>query len=327
MKRKYQNYLKILKKSSYKFSGFLFVALLLVACSSDSKKLDTKKIPLSVDITSSRDSKTESLIIEKDSAGKTVGPVPTTPYNNQLSGVTKSGVHTLLLGPGIYRTFAYLPLLKKIKSENVPIHVIGGYGLASVIATYYAFGFEPDLIEWKLFTNLIKKSKPYPFDKSWIETVFKLIEKDFQNKKIEDSKISLFIPAYKDKKISFATRGQLVPLLKNNLLINNAAGLNKLMSKNPCENKGVSRIIRSSRIICMNVLDYNLKWLSAKDYILGIYNKASSLMENDSSESKININLKNLELDNLSKQPEILSRSKEQSDEIIQKIFNYLNYN
>ena len=281
---------------------------------------------MSVDI-NQVDSTSSSPIIEKSTSTKTVGPEPIATFTDNDSNKNESSVNALLLGPGMYRSFAYLPLLKKLKAEKIPIHIIGGYGFSSIVAAYYAFGYEPDLIEWKIFTKLIKESKPYPYSKKWIRAIEQLLEKDFKNKNIEDSKISLFVPEFKNNKVSFATRGNLVEKLKKNFTLGESKSFNKLITTNPCENKGVSRIIQTSKIICLNVLDSSLKWLSAKDYILGIYNKASSLMDTDPSENKININLKNMELDNLSKQPEILSRSKGQSAEIIQKISQILNYN
>lgn len=305
----------------------MFLLLFIANCTSNNKSLSIDNdLPMSVDI-NQVDNSSSSLVIEKSTSAKMVGPEPISNFTNNDNDKNESSINTLLLGPGIYRSFAYLPLLKKLKAEKVPLHIIGGYGLSSVIAAYYAFGYEPDIIEWKIFTKLIKESKPYPYSKKWIESLEQLLEKDFKNKNIEDSKISLFVPEYKNNEVSFATRGNLIKRLKNNFTLGESRSLNRLITTNPCTNKGISRIIQASKIICLNVLDSSLKWLSAKDYILGIYNKASSLMESDPSENKININLKNMELDNLSKQPEILSRSKGQSAEIINKISQILNYN
>jgi hypothetical protein len=257
--------------------------------------------------------------INTDENAKTFGPLPEGGIDI-VEKEAKSMVNTLVLGPGMYRTFAYLPILKSIKEKNIPIHIIGGYGLASIIATYYAFGYEPDLIEWKLYTNLIRSSKPYPFTNDWKDTLIKILEKDFGGKRIEESKLSLFIPEKVGNKFEYATRGRILPRLKLNIEMNMPNGLSSLMARDICELKNGPRTIQASRIVCLNVLDLNLKWKNANDYIMGVFNRSSSLLAQSMRKNQIDINLKGIELDNLSIQPDILSRSKEQSDAIIEKV-------
>ena len=59
----------------------------------------------------------------------------------------------LALGAGAARGFAHIGVIKKLESENIPIHCISGCSMGSIVGGLYARGMEIDMIEG-LATNL-----------------------------------------------------------------------------------------------------------------------------------------------------------------------------
>lgn len=314
------NFHKVLRKRPSNKILLFQILLILSACGSQSgNRISDQNVSLTIELGDKASEYEKTPIIDKDGVSKTIGPEPKNNFFVQKNDEVTQ-INTLVLSPGIYRSFAFLPILKDLKSEKIPVHYIGGFGLSSLIATYYAFGYKPDHIEWKLFKNFYGGSKNYPFDKKWLKSVLKMLEKDFAGKRIEDAKISLFIPTVRNGRISYASRGDLLKEIKINLMANQQGALNVLIGRDVCELKGGQEPLRSSKIICLNVLDSQLRWNEAKDFVMGIYNKASFLVGRNNELNKVDIDMTGIELDNISVKSEVLTRARGQSSEIIKII-------
>ncbi len=228
----------------------------------------------------------------------------------------------LLLGPGGYRTLSYLSLLKELHLRGETPHVIVGHGLGAVMAAYYAFGYKPDYIEWKLFKFTKKAKDTDIYSEEWLDLVEELLIDDLNGKKIEQGKLTLVLPVYsrKDKKVLFLKRGSLKEMLMANIdvlgLRSHAYGpafYIEIMNMSVVKDLGIGKVM------IVDLLTDGINWKKGRGLLNGHYQKAAQLTEQLNIKNKIMIHypLGKYPIDDLGGVADLLYRSKQLSREKI----------
>lgn len=246
----------------------------------------------------------------------TVGPLPLE-GNIETKTVPKdSKIPTaLILGAGGYRSLSHIALLKQLKLAGEEPLVIVGHGLSSIIAAYYAFGFEPDYIEWKFFKFINELDGEPIFEKEWLELVKKKLINELKGKRIEEGRLTLMIPTWSESKkaVTFHKRGDLESLLMANLdhkgILNNdlqPAFTYKTIGKKEIYDIGVKRIIY------IDLLVNGITWSRGSGFFNGIFEKAASVTLKSEGKADILVSypLKEFEIDDLTKIADLVFKSK-----------------
>ncbi len=302
------SFLKILKKNHWgikQLSLFYLFLLILVSCS-HSKKETPNFLGIDLDIDS--EVKRPLPDLKKGQGAKKYGPPVTTLFGARKKKSKRIPIVSLTLGPGVYRTMAFIPILKAIEENKIKIHFIGGHGLSAVIAAYYAFGFKPDLIEWKFHKLLTARGTLSPYSKEWRRELNRMIKKEFRKKRIEQANLNLFVPVYNSAKtrVEYLTRGNLSTSLMANLRLGGekkkqyrAAFSREVFGSHRMKNFGADLSIG------LDVLGEELKWKKGDGFIVGTFARAVGKSKLESSKLSLykKIELEGLELDS----PEILS--------------------
>lgn len=122
----------------------------------------------------------------------------------------------LYLGPGLMKASLHVNVLKALEYHGIQVHIISGMGLAAALATMYAFGLTPDLIEWRVFrfTNAVEGLKP--LSEKWKSHLEEILLEDLTQKRIEQANIALALPLYDQKRseVVLVTRGTVEQLIR-----------------------------------------------------------------------------------------------------------------
>ncbi len=246
------------------------------------------------------------------------GPTSSEAPNKVKKKIENELPMALMLGPGGYRTLSYLSLLKELHLRGETPHVIIGHGLGAVLAAYYAFGYKPDYIEWKLFKFTKKAKDAEIYTKEWLNLVEEFLIDDLVGKKIEQGKLTLVIPVYSrtDKTVRFLKRGDLkdtlmanVDLLSVRSLAYRPAFYTERISKKILKELGIGKIM------IVDLLVDGINWKKGKGLLNGHYQKAAQLTKDLKIEDKIMITypLGKYPIDDLSGVADLLYRSKQLS--------------
>lgn len=261
-----------------------------------------------------------------DQAATTVGPLPLT-KNVEITSTSKKGkVPTaLILGPGGYRSLSHIALLKELRLQSEEPSVIVGHGLASVIAAYYAFGYEPDYIEWKFFKFINELNDEEIFGKDWLELVKKKLVNELIGKRVEEGRLTLIIPTWSESKqrVIFHKRGDLGVILMANL--DHKGILNKdLRPAFTFRTIGEKEIkgLGVNRIIFVDLLTNGITWSRGSGFLNGIFEKAASVTLKSEAKADIMISypLKEYRIDDLSQLADLVFKSKTIAKEKIQSL-------
>jgi len=117
--------------------------------------------------------------------------------------ITKPGTHkkvALVLGGGGARGFAHVGVIRELESAGIPIDMIVGVSVGSLIGAMYADVGDSFELEWKAFK--IEKKEIFDFKVFNIkdslvkgEAIKQYIDKNIKTKRIQDMKVSLAIVA------------------------------------------------------------------------------------------------------------------------------------
>lgn len=138
---------------------------------------------------------------------------------------------SLVLGPGLARTFAHIGILKELKAANIPLHSVVGMGWASIVAAEYVDQKSVHGLEWKVSRS---------------EEIKKLSDKSFWSSAIKERNVSgaesLVVSLLTDYKARSKKRGEFTcPLLskrKKSLVFSDKRGLKNCISVPPLFNPG-----------------------------------------------------------------------------------------
>jgi hypothetical protein len=180
-----------------------------------------EKSSLILGLDSNLQKKTYPDISQRDSGyEKAFGPqnLPTDLEKSSVTIEQRKPVIALILGPGLQRVMAYLPLIKELKKNNVPIHVVSGTGLGGVVAYFFSLGLSSNEIEWILFNFWNKSKNMKPFGQIWNKALRSVVFEKFKNRDIQDGKLAFFLPSIKDNgEIDFVKVGKAIDVFAKTL--------------------------------------------------------------------------------------------------------------
>ena len=265
--------------------------------------------------------------IEEQPVNVAVGPVPLKGQENIIKERKEKAVLAMVLGAGLYRSIAVVPLLKKLKENAVDPIVIMGHGLSAVMAAYYSFGYKPDYIEWKFFKFFNELENEKPFTSKWLKLLDTKLLADLADKNIEDGKITLLLPLWKSEKnkVVFLKRGNL-----RKALLASVDPYNKLnLLYKPAYTHGVVPLkelkdLGVTKVLSVDYLSSGISWKRGDGFLNGTYQKAASIQNKEKEKLKNNIwltfPLKEFALDDVSTLSDLVHKSRSYSNEAIELI-------
>lgn len=200
----------------------LFIHLLLVlsfcvGCGlKTTKEIHEKNVISGVDLESSEGSQnsTQVQLVAGGGSTKEFGPAPD---GVEIIGAQSSlPVVALSMGPGLYRGFLHINVLKALERHEITPNVLTGSGMGAVIASLYAFSLTPDLIEWRVFNFLSQVKDEKVLSQAWLEKVDQILLKDYLKANIEDADkvLRLAVLNTKTNKVEMKVRGSLRELIR-----------------------------------------------------------------------------------------------------------------
>ncbi len=205
-----------------------------------------------------------------------IGPGDETIANEVSKPSARSLVGALVLGPGLYNVAGQVAALTQLKKLDPAPRIITGFGLGAWIASLYAFGQTPQLIEWKLFKFFSDAKDLKPFSKQWREELAKNMLEDLGDVDLSEAKMILLLPVY-DKnaeKVVYLKRGNLQKLLLANVT---TADDSKNRFSTPIEWGYFARkqfnVAGADFIIGIDVLSNDVRFEQPNDYLMGVYGR------------------------------------------------------
>ncbi len=131
------------------------------------------------------------------------------PGNDSAAAVTnaenRQKVVGVFFGPGLYQTIESLTVLECFERLDLPVHVVSGVGMSSLIALLYAQGMSLQNIEWQIFKSL-RENKYKPYSEKWLEQWRHFFAKNIDLKKIKLSNRTALIPSLIGDNIALTNR-------------------------------------------------------------------------------------------------------------------------
>tara|TARA_Y100000590_G_scaffold469529_1_gene657802 strand:- start:244733 stop:245689 length:957 start_codon:yes stop_codon:yes gene_type:complete len=295
-------------------SYFLIIFLsLLVSCAGPVEESYDDISSNVVDLDSSSSEKAPPTIgSESDVSAVGVGPKPIGP--NRVGQDEKNpSVWALVLSPGLNRVICHAVAVRALYEKGIRFNIITGSGMGSIVAAYLAQGTTPEIIEWRFHKFFQKSEGMKPFSKNWIERVEKDLLKDFEGKKIQNTKITLLVPVYNEleKKVDYLRRGDLhksllenvnlrarVPGKANSVIVYDKLDSSKLIS------------VGAQKIVEIDALGRKVKFEGSADYLFGIYGRWSSVpKEQNENHYLMELPIADFSLDSTKDLPEYLRMS------------------
>lgn len=190
--------------------------------------------------------------------------------------VNRSLIGAVVMGPGLYNVAGEVASLAEISKLEPGPRIISGLGLGAWIASLYAFGQTPQLIEWKLFKFFSEAKELAPFSDEWREVLAAKMLEDLGNVDVSDAKMILLIPVYDREvsKVTYLKRGNLKKLLLANVTMSDDA---KSKYSTPIEWGYFSResfkTSGADYIIGIDVLANDIKFERPNDFLMGVYGR------------------------------------------------------
>lgn len=199
---------------------FIFFSLFFSGCGLKTKKSVQERKGIAgveLDGTFQEETQVRTRVIEGAGSTTSFGPaIGDSAVNVNLQNENQNFVIGLSLGPGLYRSFLHLNVLRAIERQNIVPNIITGSGMGAVIASLYAFSLTPDLIEWRVFNFLSQVDHIEPYSQAWMEKLESVLLKGFENQNIEDASKVLRLPIFNTKtnKVEMRLRGSLKELIR-----------------------------------------------------------------------------------------------------------------
>ncbi len=188
----------------------------------------------------------------------------------------RSLIGAVILGPGLYNVAGEVPALTELSKLDPAPRIISGLGLGAWIASLYAFGQTPELIEWKLFKFFSEVKGVSPFSNEWREVLAAKMLEGIGEVDISSAKMILLIPIYDREagKVIYLKRGNLKKLLLANVTTQDDS---KSKYSTPIEFGYFSRqqfeVAGADFILGVDVLSDDVKFERPNDFLMGVYGK------------------------------------------------------
>lgn len=237
---------------------------------------------------------------------------------NQTS--TKKLKIGLSLGPGLYRTFTYVSLLKYLERQSLTPQIITGTGFGAIIAAMYAHGLTPEMIEWNFFRYFREKGNHRPYEEEWYEDVDRLLLDKLKNKRLQDATRKLYLTLYsaKTKKTYYFDKGNTRELLLKNLHLTTnrrakSQGTYTAAFENEIFNPRLMNRLGADFTIGADVLGSKVEFEDSSEFLVGVYGRAAGKIakEKNGFDVFVSLPLANQELDSTAESAASLMRSQE----------------
>lgn len=208
----------------------ILLSLLLGSCGLKTKKevLEQPGIAgVELDGTFTQEIHSQTRVIEGAGSTTTFGPAAgANNVDEQRQSENENFVLGLSLGPGLYRSFIHLNVLRALERQKIVPNILTGSGMGAVVASLYAFSLTPDLIEWRVFNFLSQTVRMEPYSQAWLAKVESVLLKDFVHKNIEDAEKVLRLAIFhtKTNKVEMRTRGSLRELIMAQFAVASSRG-------------------------------------------------------------------------------------------------------
>lgn len=212
----------------------------------------------------------------KNTENRDIGPAPTGDDLQNAKAQKNLPVLAVNFGPGLYRTFVYPRILKSFEDNGIKIKMLTGMGFGAVIATYYALGYTPEKIQWKIFKFLKKAKSKRVLSTSWMSSFKEEFIHPLKGLRLENTKRKLILPLYDKKKgkLIYFSRGSLPRILKGNLYFSGRKGVRyttafewSYFNKTALVKGGADHVFN------LNVLDDSLDFIQGSGLLVGIFSK------------------------------------------------------
>jgi len=293
-----------------KFFNLLVLILVLNSCSSiktihtlDAKKDSNNKIDFDHVDFKMTDGNEKSIEVYSSEETLRVG-------DNGGSGLNQVDVQTprvgvkklkigLSLGPGIYRTVNYIPVLKILERQNLNSTLITGTGFGAIIAAMYASGMTPEVIEWNFYKYFKEKKRNKLYDQDWINEIDKSLLLKFKDMNIQDTKKKFFITLYdhNTRKTYYFDKGNIRDLLLLNLRLSNNASVSRGGQKYsaPFEkevfNARLLRQLGADFTIALDALGSKFDFENTNEYLIGIYGGVAGHIQKEKKDYDFSVTL------------------------------------
>ena len=255
-----------------KLSAYLFL-FLLFSCSSETKKsFDYDSVA------NTTDSETENRLNETNVE---LNPGILFDNNGNKSNVQREPVFGLYIGPGMFKVFSAIEILRMLEDQSIKVNLIAGMEMGLVLASLYAKYGNSNKVEWVIYNYLKKNENKSPQkinSNKWLKKFDQSVGIEFSEENIEGKNITLMAPRPdSDGKIKLVKRGPLYPIISSSIDINNELFILKNMDSvfliNQMKTGG------ADIVLALDFLDNADVSSDANDDIEEFYHKAKRLVE------------------------------------------------
>jgi len=294
----------------------LLFALFVTGCSSTSKNSENsvKEDSMTVDI---RETSIRSVPkISKKRSLEAFGPLPESPSDLVVDQkTTANGPSALVLSAGGYRAISTISLLRELKIIDKVPPVLLSHGLSAVVASYFAFGFEADFIEWKFFQFFEKVKDLKPYTREWAAVFEEVLIQEIEKENIEAAKLTLIIPVWNvvKRKAEFIKRGPLKEALMANI---NFFGILQDQNRPAVGYMLIDKPLLTSlgikKIYVLDLLTSGISWKTGNGLLNGFFQRGASVILNEKSNVDVIIEfpVSEFELDDLTRMADLIFLSK-----------------
>ena len=207
---------------------------------------------------------------------------------------------SLLFGPGLYQSGAYIPFIRKLEEKKIPLESVAGHGLGGFFASMIAFGHRSDYIEWNYYKFLEKIKKEKPFGPTWLKEYEKTLLSNLQGKRIENALVPLLLPVQEphQSSLSWPEKGNVIEILLKNM---NPQSLSFTLG---FVDPFIFRLKGGAPIVCVLSLHKAPRFQkNPYGYLIASYNQGVSIIlkEQENCSDIIKLPLGNIFIDNPSK--------------------------
>jgi hypothetical protein len=230
-------------------------------------------------------------------------PVGSATDPKALNGTSREyPVIGLILGPGLYRTAAYVGVLKAFEKQRIPVQILGGVEMGAVVAALYAKSRSSNVLEWDIFRAFEKLPRNNPIlGKKWRDWWGNWLTAIFEGRAMESLALMLIIPAYDtaNGNVEYFRRGEISPLLITSLDVFQTS--EQLLSPIHAEifDPGPFREQGAEFVIGLDVLSCGINFKKGDGHIVGLYQRTAAkiIAEKDRLDGFWGLDLGDIDLD------------------------------
>lgn len=265
------------------------ITVTIASCSAIKSRQSKNQIPpdqvdLSLDGTQAGEagpviSPVEETVRLGDRGGDTYSETDATEINQAIARKLRVG---LSLGPGLYRTLNYVALLKFLERQSLTPQLITGTGFGAIVASMYAHGMTPEMIEWNFYRYFREKGNHRPYEEEWYEDIDRLLMEKLKTKMIQDAPKKLYLTLYNSqtKKTYYFDKGNTRELLMKNLQLshhkkNKSSSVYSAAFENEVFNPKLMSRLGADFTIGADVMGNKFDFEDSSEFLVGIYGKAA----------------------------------------------------